>query len=352
LITNATEKMDSKLCYQIPLYVLFLMPAVLFVALPFMPESPRWLLIQGKEVEALKALTWIRNGAYTPLQLQSEFEEMRLNALHDLECQSSFIYLDFFRGSNLRRTLLSTGIGLVNPGIGAMFVLAFGTYFLAVTGVEDPFKWIVLTQWIGVAGLFCSYFFLGWVGRRTLLLIGTTCCGIAMLFLGVIFSIPSIHGTKAVSTATIFLFSWYQFFFNFGVAPATYLVAGELPAQYMRAATTGLSTGAGVVFAWLTTFTAPYFINPAELNYGGKYGYIWFGTSVVVVTFIYFAVPEVQGRSFEEIEEMFDRGVAAKDFPTYVAQVTEVARQEAEKDLYAAGEKAVTVMHIEASDRA
>ncbi|KAB5542484.1 general substrate transporter [Coniochaeta sp. 2T2.1] len=350
LITNATEKILTKLCYQIPLYVLFGMPLVLFVTLPFMPESPRWLLLKGKEAEALKALTWIRNGAYNRLELQAEFEEMRLNALHDLEAQSSWLFMDFFRGANFRRTTLCVGVGLINPGIGAMFVLAFGTYFLAVTGVADPFKWIVLTQWLGVLGLFCSYYFLGRIGRRTLLLIGTIACGISMLFLGIIFSIPSIHGSNAVSTGIIFLFSWYQFFFNFGIAPITYLVAGELPAQNMRAYTAGLSTGAGFVFAWLTTFTAPYFINPAELNWGGKYGYIWFGTTIIVVAFIYFAVPEVQGRSLEEIEEMFDRRVPAKDFPTYVAEVSEVARAEAEKDLYAA-EKTGAAVHVEAFTR-
>ncbi|KAH8904649.1 sugar porter family MFS transporter [Coniochaeta sp. PMI_546] len=347
LIANATQAMDSKLCYQIPLYVLFAMPAVSIVSLPFMPESPRWLLLNGREEQALRSLTWIRNGAYDELALRSEFEEMRLNALHDLEMQSKWLILDLFRGTNLRRTLLCVGVGLVNAGIGAMFVLAFGTYFFKVIGVADPFKWIVLTQWIGVIGLLFAYALLDRWGRRTLLLIGTTCCGFSMLVLGVMFSVPSLKGTTGLQVAIIFLTSWFQFFFNFGVVPITYLVAGELPAQNMRAYTAGLSTGSGYVFGWLTTFTAPYFINPANLNWGGKYGYIWFGSSFLVVSFIYFMVPEVQGRSLEEIEEMFDKRLPAKDFPKYVSENAEIARREAEKDLYGpVGDKAA-VMHAE-----
>lgn len=349
MITNATESLDSKLCYQIPLYVLYAMPVICIASIPFLPESPRWLLMHGKDEQALKALTWIRNGAFDRLTLQSEFEEMRLNALHDLERQSPWLMLDLLRGTNLRRTLLSVGVGLVNPGIGAMFVLAFGTYFLEVVGVADPFKWIVLTQWIGVVGLFGAYYALGKLGRRTLLLIGASMCGLSMLFLGVIFSVPSIHGSHAVSIGVIFLFSWFQFWFNFGIAPTTYLVSGELPAQNLRAYTAGLSTGAGFVFAWLTTFSAPYFINPAELNWGGKYGFVWFGSTIVVVAFIYFMVPEVQGRSLEEIEEMFDRRLPAKDFPTYVSQNVLIAREEAKKDLYDAEKSAV--MHEEGFNR-
>ncbi|KAK3689085.1 general substrate transporter [Podospora appendiculata] len=345
LITNATANIDSKLCYQIPLYVLYAMPVASIASIPFMPESPRWLLLRGKDDEALKSLTWIRNGAYDRLALQAEFEEMRLNALHDIENQSSWLVLDLFRGTNLRRTLLCIGVGLINPGIGAMFVIAFGTYFFVVVGVVDPFKWIVLSQWLGVVGLFSAYYALGKWGRRTLLLIGTTMCGLSMLFLGIIESIPSIHGTNAVSVGVIFLFSWFHFWFNFGLAPTTYLVAGELPAQNLRAYTAGLSSGAGFVFAWLTTFTAPYFINPAELNWGGKYGFVWFGTTCIVVAFVWFMVPEVQGRSLEEIEEMFDQRLPAKDFPSYVSHNAEVALHEAEKDLYGA-EKA-GVAHID-----
>ncbi len=326
------------------------MPVISAVSLPFMPESPRWLLLKGREEEALQSLTWIRNGAYDALALQSEFEEMRLNALHDVEQQSKWLVLDLLRGPNLRRTCLSVGAGLINPGTGAMFILAFGTYFFSVVGIADPFKWSVCNQWVGVAGMFVAWYLLGKLGRRTLLLMGVAGCTSAMLFLGVIFSLPeSAYSSSAISIGTVFLFSWFFFWFNAGVVPTTYLVAGELPAQNLRAYTAGLSTGAGFVFAWVTTFTTPYFINPAELNWGGKYGFVWFGSSIVVAAFVYFALPEVKGRSLEEIEEMFDMRLPAKDFPTYVSRNVEAARQQAEKDLY--GVEKPAAAHVEAANR-
>lgn len=109
-----------------------------------------------------------------------------------------------------------------------------------------------------------------------MLLIGSSLCGLSMLFLGVIFKAP-ITDMAARSNGVVALMAIYQFGFNFGVVGLVYLVSGEIPAQHLRAYTAGLSTGLGFIFAWLTTYTAPYFINPLELNWGGKYGMFPFG---------------------------------------------------------------------------
>lgn len=105
-----------------------------------------------------------------------------------------------------------------------------------------------------------------------MLLIGSGICGISMLVLGIIFQVPGVVDEVARAKGVIFAMSFYQFGFNFGVVGLVYMVSGEIPAQNLRAYTAGLSIGIGFIFAWLTTFTAPYFINPAELNWGGTYG--------------------------------------------------------------------------------
>ena len=44
IIDNYTATILSRAAYQIPLGIFFVMPAVIAVALPFMPETPRWLV--------------------------------------------------------------------------------------------------------------------------------------------------------------------------------------------------------------------------------------------------------------------------------------------------------------------
>jgi hypothetical protein len=106
-----------------------------------------------------------------------------------------------------------------------------------------------------------------------------------------------------------------------------YLVAGELPAQNLRAYTMGLASGTSFVFAWICAFTTPYFINKTELNWGPKYGYVWFVSGLIVSAFVYFMLPEVRGRTLEEIDEMFRNKVPTRDFKTYVCVEIEEARE-------------------------
>ena len=63
----------------------------------------------------------------------------------------------------------------------------------------------------------------------------------------------------------------------------------------------GLASAVSFVLAWLRVFTTTYFINRAELGWGPKYGYIWFGSGLIVIAFVCYMLPEVRGRSLEEM---------------------------------------------------
>ena len=82
------------------------------------------------------------------------------------------------------------------------------------------------------------------------------------------------------------------------------MVAGEVPSQRLRSHTVGVASGVGFLFSWCVTFTTPYFINPEALNWGPRYGYVWFPACVIGSVWSYFFLPEVKGRKLEEIDEM------------------------------------------------
>src|SRR5688572_10183044 len=88
------------------------------------------------------------------------------------------------------------------------------------------------------------------------------------------------------------------------IAPYSWLVAGEITSQRLRSYTFGFAAAAGFLGAWLITFTAPYFINPSALNWGPRYGYIWFPSCMISAAWVYFFLPEVKGRTLEEIDVM------------------------------------------------
>jgi hypothetical protein len=88
------------------------------------------------------------------------------------------------------------------------------------------------------------------------------------------------------------------------IAAYSWLVAGEIPSQRLRSHTFGIAAAIGFLGAWLITFTAPYFINPSALNWGPRYGYIWFPSCIVTAVWVYFFLPETKGRTLEEIDTM------------------------------------------------
>lgn len=77
--------------------------------------------------------------------------------------------------------------------------------------------------------------------------------------------------------------------------------------QRLRSYTFGAAAAVAFLAAWLVTFTAPYFINPESLNWGPRYGYIWFPSCIVTAAWVYFFLPEVHGRTLEEIDEMVSK---------------------------------------------
>ena len=98
------------------------------------------------------------------------------------------------------------------------------------------------------------------------------------------------------------------------VAPSAWLTGGEMPSQRLRSYTFGLAAAIGFFMAWLTQFTAPYFINPIALNWGPRYGYIWFPSATVTAVWIYFFLPEAKGRKLEEMDEMVSEPLEGHDF--------------------------------------
>jgi hypothetical protein len=80
----------------------------------------------------------------------------------------------------------------------------------------------------------------------------------------------------------------------------------------------GIATALNFLGNFLGTLTAPYFINPASLGWGPKYGYIWFVSNIIVAVFAYLFLPETRDRTLEEIHEMFENKVPARKFKAYV----------------------------------
>lgn len=223
VINKFTAGIMSRQAYQIPLYACLPAPVILILTLHFIPESPRWLINHGRPEQALRSLRSLRKGAYDEVALQQEFEEMKAIAAREAEVKNDWrLFLELFKGTNLRRTLICVGVGTANAGVGAMFILAFGTYFLETAGISDPFTWTIITNVIGLVGLITTWFVVTRVGRRRIILTGCIVCTVCMIIMAAIYT---AHGLSAHNSGVglITVVSAYLFAFNFGLEPCKIL---------------------------------------------------------------------------------------------------------------------------------
>ncbi|KAI5922365.1 MFS transporter [Camillea tinctor] len=309
-----THTMDSRRAYQIPLAIFFAAPTIQSVALFFFPETPRWLMVKGRDAQAELALRGLRNRQIDEVELQAEVNEIRQSTKQQVGQNKKALFLEMWRGHNLRPTLLSIAVVCFHSANGSSWVNIYTTYYLEIAGVTDPFGYSLMMTCMGLLGALFSVLFVRHIDRRTIMLVGPLACGMAQLAQAIAWSTrPGSEEAGRVVVAFIALFT----FFYVAYAPYAWLLGGEYPNSALRGYCFGFATAFNFIGNWLGTFTAPYFINPASLNWGPKYGYIWFASNMIVAVFVWQFLPETRDRTLEEIHEMFEAGIPARDFKAY-----------------------------------
>jgi MFS family permease len=154
---------------------------------------------------------------------------------------------------------------------------------------------MVLTQPLGG---FLAFFTIDRLARRPLMLWSAAGMAVSMAILAGTTSVPS--NTGAVIVAVIFLFV-FEFIFTVGYSGLTFLYATEVAPLQLRAAISAISTGAVWIFNFLLAEVTPIGFDSIQWRY-----YIIFAViNAAIIPIVYFLFPETNGRSLEEIDEIF-----------------------------------------------
>jgi SP family sugar:H+ symporter-like MFS transporter len=131
VIDNGTHNMEGRNSYIIPLGTIFIVPVFLSIGLFFIPESPRWLMLMDKQAQAEKSMLWMRPH---PESVPGELAEIQAAIDAEKATKESANFLDIWRDPvDRRRTLLAIAAVSTQAASGAMFMIAYGTYFFQVS---------------------------------------------------------------------------------------------------------------------------------------------------------------------------------------------------------------------------
>ncbi|KAE8453326.1 hypothetical protein EG329_011393 [Mollisiaceae sp. DMI_Dod_QoI] len=318
LVDNYTQTISSRLSYQIPLAIMYLLPIIIGIGLFFIPDSPRYYVSISRPDLAYSSIRRLR-GITDSTVLSSLVAEIEKGWQAELEINSSTSLKDIFMGHNLRRTLLSTGCAVAQTGSGMMFLASYAVYFYVQARVGNPFKWVMISISIGLTGNMLSFPLSRRVPRRVLLMTSTFLNSSLMFVMAIVYTLSAPKSATAgkVLVSLNILITWI---YGSAQGPVLWALGTEIPCQRLRAQTVGFGMGVSSLVIWLCVYCSPYFINPEYLGWGPKYFYVWGTAGYITTLWVFLFMPETKGRSLEDLDELFERSVNARAFGKHVVE--------------------------------
>ncbi|KAK0609011.1 Galactose transporter, partial [Lasiodiplodia hormozganensis] len=109
-----------------------------------------------------------------------------------------------------------------------------------------------------------------------------------------------------------------------------WIVTAETPTLHLREKTITIGTFLGFSVGVLVTFVNPFLQDADQAGLGGRVGFVYGSFSFAAAVWTFLFVPELKGRSLEEIDGLFEAGVKAWGARTSGTAGSEAGLQEAE----------------------
>lgn len=281
-------------------------PLLLFISVAYMPETPSYLVLIGREQEAAKSLQWFR-GPHT--DVGKELLTIRNNVL---AAQSE-------RCRNPNRHALAT---ILNPILITCGLMVFQRFsganafnFYAVSifrqtfGGMDPHSGAVAVALVQLLSSLLSGLLIDTVGRLPLLIASSVFMSMALAGFGSFAYYENVHRNKGYVPAQ---YDWipllcvlvFTIAFSMGISPISWLLIGELfPLEYR-----GLGSALATSFSYACAFIGvKTFVDFQEMF--GLHGAFWFYSAVSIggLCFIVCLVPETKGKGLAEMNSSCNR---------------------------------------------
>jgi len=259
---------------------------ILFIAMLFLNDTPRWLVLKNKYKEAKKVIKKINT------KTDAEFEINEI--IKTLETKQNIKI-----SKKLSKPFL-IGIGMmfiqITTGINA--IIYFAPSVFKTLGYQSNQEVLLITVFIGLINFLMTFVAIGVVdklGRKPLLYIGLTGMTISLLTLSFAF----VFNILLIKYLAIIACALYIIFFSMSLGPVALLLISEIfPLEYRS-----LAMSISIVFNFIFNFIVTGLFPVSMEKLGGHITFLIFNVICVLsIIFIKLFVPETKGISLEEIE--------------------------------------------------
>ncbi|KFY85073.1 hypothetical protein V500_08729 [Pseudogymnoascus sp. VKM F-4518 (FW-2643)] len=264
LIIKGTGTLQSRWAYRSIFVAQYGVAAFGTIFLPFMPESPWWLLSKGREANAAKSL---KKLGYSPSEIEMRIGQIILT-LEEVKSETDgSTYLECFPKVSFCR--------LYNK-------------------LSNIMSWFLVERF----------------GRRPLMFYGLCFLTVDLLLTGSL----AVVGTPGALKGTCSLILIYCWSYNVTIGAVAYTLLAETATSRLRIKTIAIGVFMHNAMNTMWAFVIPKLFNPDQANLGAKVSFIFGGLALLSCVYLWVYQPETAGRTYKELDELFAKKVPGKKF--------------------------------------
>ncbi|KIR78596.1 monosaccharide transporter [Cryptococcus gattii EJB2] len=330
-ITYGTRYLSGDWSFRLPFLVQIAPCILLTIGLWKLPYSPRWLAQVGRDEDSLHALMRLRGFPVTDPRLQAEWITIRAEAIQNREVivkahpslqGNDFTselkleiasWVDMFKPKLIRRTIIGPILMVFQQFSGINALIYYSPTLFEQLGLDYEMQIDMsgVLNIIQFVACIVAFFFIDRVGRKPLLLFGSTANTICHVVVAVVmakFSHDWVRYSKEAWLAVAFIFI-YIFTYGVGWAPVPWAMPAEVHTSSRRAKGVAITTCSN----WLGNFIIGLITPPMLQNI--KFGtFLFFGACTFLSgVYVWFFCPEPKGKTLEQMDQVFNSNTAHED---------------------------------------
>ena len=280
-----------------------LLPACLFlIALFFIPESPRYLIMAGKKDAAARVLSSLYGAETAALKLNEIAESLAGDKHHPK-------LSDLIDKPKKRlRPIVWIGIGLATfqQLVGINVVFYYGAVLWQAAGFteSDALLINIISGFVSILAVFITMYFIDKIGRKPFLLTGSIGMTVTLSVIVYAFLNADIGPTGNLELGeqgivALIAANAYVFFFNLSWGPVMWVMLGEMFPNQIRGSGLAVTGFAQWIANFLITWSFPVMLTGIGL--AGAYGFYAFCAFVSVI-FVFKFLHETKGKELEQMK--------------------------------------------------
>ncbi|XP_013196571.1 facilitated trehalose transporter Tret1-2 homolog [Amyelois transitella] len=290
------------LSWQITAGICCIFPVLTVILLAFVPESPTWLIGQGKIEKGAKSFTWLRGASpEANAELKGLLDKQKIqDAEPEMSIKEKLLSL---KSPELLKPLGIMILFFVTCQFSGVNAVAFYSIEIVEKAVGkglDHYMVMLVIDALRTAVSVAACIICKQYGRRPLCFISGILTALSMVGL----SMFLYWKPPDMAWLPLIFLMVYICAISIGLVPLPWIMCGEVFPTRVRGLGSGISSATTFFAFFVVVKTAPGMMT----HFGEVITFLVYGVIALIGTgILYFILPETKGKSLQEIEDKFKR---------------------------------------------